>query len=175
MFNSNIQKCLGEGGPFSTHDPPNIGLNIPMYYYFNTRITSWFFPTSFHSHSLWQADYMSSQIMVIFHVYILIKIWGLPHILIKYKFVTSHKYEVNLILLSRHCLVNNIRFSFMNIRWCPCSILLPQTDIANYGAFCLANTLFYNLTFHITGLHNFWRKNNLKFLGGTPPSGPLKI
>ena len=51
----------------------------------------------------------------------------------------------------------------------------PQTDIANYGVFCIENMLFYYLTFHITGLPNFWRKNNLKFLGGTPPSGPLKI
>ena len=51
----------------------------------------------------------------------------------------------------------------------------PQTDIANYGVFCLANMLFYYLTFHITGIPNFWRKNNLKFLGGTPPSGSLKI
>ena len=83
-----------------------------MYYCFNKRITSWFNPTSFHSHSQWRADYVSSQIMVIFHVYILIKIWGIPHILIKYKFVTSHKYEVNLILLSRHCLVNDIRLIF---------------------------------------------------------------
>ena len=51
----------------------------------------------------------------------------------------------------------------------------PQTDIANYGVLCLENMLFYYLTFHITGLPNFWRKKNLKFLGGTPPSGPLKI
>ena len=51
----------------------------------------------------------------------------------------------------------------------------PKTDIANYGVFCNENMLFYYLTFHITGLPNFWRKNNLKFFGGTPPSGPLKI
>ena len=36
-------------------------------------------------------------------------------------------------------------------------------------------TFLYPLTFRITGLPNFWQKNNLKFLGGTPPSGPLKI
>ena len=48
-------------------------------------------------------------------------------------------------------------------------------DIANYGVFCLKNISFYYLTFHITGLPNFWRKSNLKFLGGTPTSGPLKI
>ena len=55
----------------------------------------------------------------------------------------------------------------------------PQTDIANYGVFCIENMLFYYLTFHITGLPNFWRKKNLKLFGGTPnpapPMGPLKI
>ena len=30
----------------------------------------------------------------------------------KYIALTSHKYKVNLILLSRHCLVNNIRSTF---------------------------------------------------------------
>ena len=31
----------------------------------------------------------------------------------------------------------------------------PQTDIANYGVFCIENMLFYYLTFHIMGLPNF--------------------
>ena len=43
-------------------------------------------------------------------------------------------------------------------------------DIANYGVFCLANMLFHYLTFHITGLPNIWRKKDLKFFWGTPPS-----
>ena len=51
----------------------------------------------------------------------------------------------------------------------------PQTDIANYGVFCIENMLFYYLTFHITGIPNFWWKQNLKFFGGSHPSGPLKI
>ena len=97
--------------------------NTPCQIGLNKRINYWFNPTLFHSQ--WRADYMSSQIMVNFHVYMLIKIWGRPHILMKYIALTSHKYKVNLILLSRHCLVNNIRLILINIRWCPCSILLP--------------------------------------------------
>ena len=49
----------------------------------------------------------------------------------------------------------------------------PQNDIANYGVFCLANMLFYYLTFHIKGLLNFWWKENLKVFG-EPPFRPLK-
>ena len=49
-----------------------------------------------------------------------------------------------------------------------------NTDIANYGVFCIKNMLFYYLTFHKTGLPNFWQKKNLKFFGGAPPSNPLK-
>ena len=48
----------------------------------------------------------------------------------------------------------------------------PQTDIANYGVFCIENMLFHYLTFHITGLPNFWRKNNLKFFGEPPLQAP---
>ena len=99
--------------------------NTPCQIGLNKRINYWFNPTLFHSH--WRADYLSSQIMVNFHVYMLIKIWGRPHILMKYIALTSQKYKVNLILLSRHCLVNNIRLILINIRWCPCSILLPKT------------------------------------------------
>ena len=53
--------------------------------------------------------------------------------------------------------------------------LVTLLPITNYGVFCIEKMLFYNLTFHIMGLPNFWRKKNLTFLGGTPPSGPLKI
>ena len=49
------------------------------------------------------------------------------------------------------------------------------TDIANYAIFYLGNVFFYYLTFPITGLDRFWRKNFQIFLGGTPRSGPLKI
>ena len=108
--------CIFLSGAKSDASPCQIGLN--------KRINYWFNPTLFHSQ--WRADYLSSQIMVNFHVYMLIKIWGRPHILMKYVALTSHKYKVNLILLSRHCLVNNIRLILINIRWCPCSILLPN-------------------------------------------------
>ena len=43
----------------------------------------------------------------------------------------------------------------------------PQTDIANCGVLCIENMLFYHLTFHITGLPNFWQKNNLNLLFGS--------
>ena len=35
----------------------------------------------------------------------------------------------------------------------------PKHNIKNYGVFCIAHILcFIYLTFHITGLPNFWRK-----------------
>ena len=45
----------------------------------------------------------------------------------------------------------------------------PQTDIANYGVFCIENMLFYYLTFHITVLPNFWRKKLFEIFGDNPP------
>ena len=49
---------------------------------------------------------------------------------------------------------------------------IPYGEIANYGVFCLANMLFYYLTFHITGLPNFWQKKNGNFSGEPPLWAP---
>ena len=75
--------------------------NTPCQIGLNKRINYWFNPTLFHSQ--WRADYMSSQIMVNFHVYMLIKIWGRPHILMKYINInirlTSYYYQDIVLLI----------------------------------------------------------------------------
>ena len=62
---------------------------------------------------------------------------------------------------------NNLGMFFMPI------ISYGNRVIAKYGVFCLANMLFYYLTFLLTGVPNLWRKKNLKLFGGTPPLDPL--
>ena len=65
-----------------------------------------------------------------------------------------------------------------------CKIDSNQTMVLNRKVFFMviwrqlenlkANVLFYYLNFHITGFSNFWRKKNMEFFWGTPPSGALK-
>ena len=92
--------------------------------------------------------------------------------------VDSSCSEVQTESLSLHVIQRYPNFSLLTLfptEGCVCVFFTSQTNIANYGVFCLANMLFHYLTFQITGLPNLWRKNNLKFFGGTPSSGPLKI
>ena len=91
--------------------------------------------------------------------------------------VDSSCSEVQTESLSLHVIQRYPNFSLLTLfptEGCVCVFFTSQTNIANYGVFCLSNMLFYYLTFHIRGLPNFWRKNNLTFFGWNPPFRPLK-